>query len=123
MVKRRVWVGVVVVVIASVLPFTGTSTVQANGVLVAQDGSPISKALVVFIPIMENGPEANSHQWEMRVGSDGRFSFTVPVGCYDAFVTAVSFDPQAQRVCLDYRTNDVLRLKMKPPRQVFFYLE
>lgn len=119
--KRRLWVGAVV--IASALLCTAMSTVQVNGVIIAQDGRPISKALVLLVPVTENGPEANSHQWEMRVGSDGRFSFTVPVGCYDAFVTALWFDPQAQRVCLDYKTNEGVRLKMKPTKQTRFYVE
>ncbi len=115
--------GVVVVVIACALLSTATTTVKIDGVVLAQDGRPIRNALVLLLSIEENGPEANAHQWEMRVGSDGRFSFTVPVGCYDAFVTAPEFDPQAQRVCLDYRTNDAIRLKMNPTKRVFFYKE
>src|SRR5580765_6035157 len=82
---------------ASLCP--ATTTVDINGLLTGPDGQPIKGGLVILLDIAQNGPESSSHQWEIRTGSDGRFSLAVPLACYDAFVTAFRFDPYAQRVC------------------------
>ena len=99
------------------------ATVDIGGSLTGPDGQPIKDALVVLIDIAHNGPESNSHQWAMRTGSDGRFSLTVPVACYDAFVTAVQFDPHAQRICLSYDSKPFLKIKMKIAKDAWLYIE
>ena len=99
------------------------TTVDIAGLLTGPDGQPIKDALVVLVDISQNGPEAHSHQWEMRTGSDGRFSLTVPLACYDAFFTAFRFEPYAQRVCLRYDSKPFLKIKMKIAKNAWVYLD
>jgi len=99
-----------------------SSTMESlEGVVIGESSSPVHGAYVL---VHDNSPVVSEHlaqNWEMRTGSEGRFSFKVPVGCYDVFVSATVFAPRSERVCVKDGYGIVLKLKLKSDRRVMFH--
>jgi|SRR5579885_1494038 len=102
--------------LAIVLPVPSISQsepVGISGLVLKPDGQPITGAFIVVRDYQQTDPAHISDSWQSRTGEQGNFSFAVPRGCYDIFVSAnLRFLPSAQRVCTQSGA-PVLRIKLK----------
>jgi hypothetical protein len=100
------------VVVLAVPSISQNAPVPLDGVVLTHDGKPIPGAFVLIRNYQQRNGEYVSDRWESRTAADGRFSFALPRGCYDFFVSANrQFLPLAQRICVQ-RDLRGLRIKL-----------
>lgn len=88
-------------------------SVGMNGLVLKSDGQPMKGAFVVLRDYQQADAAHISDSWQSRTEAGGSFSFAVPRGCYDIFVSAnFQFLPFTRRVCVQSGP-PVLRIKLK----------
>ncbi|SRR6266704_226368 len=102
---------------------SGDSPSSIRCLVVDDSGSPIKGAYVVIHESSAANPSLISSNWATQTGPDGRFSVKMKSGCYDIFVSNLSFEPLAKRACVKDAEIAELKLKMKASQQVLLRLE
>ena len=97
---------------------TSSTMTAVEGVLTGESSGAIRGAYVLVHDSSPGSSQYVAQNWEMRTGEDGRFSFKLPSGCYDFFVSATFFFPYSDRVCVHDGRNDLLKLKLKADKHV-----
>lgn len=90
----------------------GNEALSLRGTIIASE-KPVADAFVLLQDVESPSQEFVSKNWEMHTESDGRFSFRVPPGRYDLFVSSNGSLPFSQRIGVE-KKDSVLKIELRP---------
>jgi hypothetical protein len=111
------------VLLAAVPSLSQNKPIGMTGVVLKPDGKPMEGAFVLIRDYQQADQGYISDRWESRTAADGSFSFAVPRGCYDIFVSAnPQFLPLTRRLCAKPK-HPSLRIKLRSDPHPFLLVQ
>ena len=108
---KILWFPILLLVFAIPSRAQGNEALSLTGTITS-GGKPVAGAFVLLRDIESPSHEFVSKNWEMHTEADGRFSFRVPPGRYDLFVSSNSSLPFSQRMRVE-KKDSVLKIELR----------